>query len=652
MNYRADIDGLRAVAVLAVVAFHAFPTLLPGGFIGVDIFFVISGYLISTIIFEGLESGTFNFGEFYSRRIKRIFPALIIILLACLIFGWFALLADEYAQLGKHIAAGASFVSNFILWGEAGYFDNEAHAKPLLHLWSLGIEEQFYIVWPILLWFAWKRKFSLLTIIILVAIASFVLNVKGIKQDMVSSFYSPHTRFWELLSGSLLAWVTLYKKDILTNLRHKLDYWPSRVVYNVKKEADGRTLSNVLSFVGLLLLAYGFWQITKEVSFPGKWAVIPVLGAILIILAGPKAWINRKILSNKLAIWLGLISFPLYLWHWPVLTFARILRGDELSPTITVIALIFSGILAWLTYILIECRVRGVENDKKIIFSLVSLLVLVGLIGLLVFFNQGFISRHNLSLNDKKVRGWNLKGSEVTDCSYLLKGTSDAFCASTESPEIAIIGDSHAGVLFYGFSNNTINKQYQNIIVYGAPTCQPSYGVEARKDCNKQLTIALEKIIENKKIHTVFITGYYHFFDNFNSEISNKYVDGYLKTIKMLQLNGKRVVFVIDNPALKKSAQLCAPKPLWMRQAFNSFPEFCNNLTDADFRDQTEYLKFIEEIRLRSKDVIFYSPSAVICPNRQCKIYHEGLLLYGDFNHLSKYGSLLVANDLILRLSK
>jgi peptidoglycan/LPS O-acetylase OafA/YrhL len=159
-KYRSDIDGLRAVAVLSVVVFHAFPDWLQGGFIGVDIFFVISGYLISTILFENLERGTFSFQEFYVRRIKRIFPALLLVLVACLVFGWFALYPDEYQQLGTHLAAGAGFLANFIFWGESGYFDNAADTKPLLHLWSLGIEEQFYIVWPLLLWLAWKRKIN------------------------------------------------------------------------------------------------------------------------------------------------------------------------------------------------------------------------------------------------------------------------------------------------------------------------------------------------------------------------------------------------------------------------------------------------------------------------------------------------------------
>jgi peptidoglycan/LPS O-acetylase OafA/YrhL len=204
-KYRPDIDGLRAIAVLSVVAFHAFPLRMKGGFIGVDVFFVISGFLISTIIFENLGKGTFSFTEFYARRVKRIFPALAVVLGACLIFGWLALLPDELNQLGKHIAAGAGFVSNLVLWGEAGYFDNAAETKPLLHLWSLGIEEQFYIVWPLLVWLAWKRKFNFLVLAAFLAFVSFALNIKGIKQDHIAAFYSPLTRFWELLCGALLA---------------------------------------------------------------------------------------------------------------------------------------------------------------------------------------------------------------------------------------------------------------------------------------------------------------------------------------------------------------------------------------------------------------------------------------------------------------
>lgn len=388
-KYRPDIDGLRAVAVLAVVAFHAFPSWVRGGFIGVDVFFVISGYLISTIIFENLDKGTFSYVEFYARRIKRIFPALLLVLIACFSFGWFALMADEYKQLGKHIAAGAGFVSNFSLWNESSYFDNSADTKPLLHLWSLGIEEQFYIVYPLSLWFAWKRKFNLLTITILVTIASFVLNINGIKQDMVATFYSPQTRFWELLSGSILAWFTLYKKDALANVKHNLDLQLSRIIKRENRWFDGKTLSNVLSFFGSLLLLYGFWEINKELSFPGLWALVPVLGAALIITAGTKAWVNRTILSNKVAVWFGLISFPLYLWHWPILSFARIIESEAPSRNVRIAAVVLSIFLAWLTYKLVERPLRFGKHSKANVAVLVVLMTIVGYVGYNNFSRDG-----------------------------------------------------------------------------------------------------------------------------------------------------------------------------------------------------------------------------------------------------------------------
>jgi len=211
-TYRADIDGLRALAVIAVIGFHAFPQAVPGGFIGVDLFFVISGFLISTILYENLIAHSFSFTDFYARRIRRIFPALMVVLASAYAIGWFVLLPDEYAQLGKHIAGGAGFIENFLLWHESGYFDNAAETKPLLHLWSLGIEEQFYIVWPILLWLAYRARLNLLSLTILIGGASFILNLWGtqVSPNPVATFYSPQTRFWELLMGAVLAYTTLY----------------------------------------------------------------------------------------------------------------------------------------------------------------------------------------------------------------------------------------------------------------------------------------------------------------------------------------------------------------------------------------------------------------------------------------------------------
>jgi len=240
LKYRADIDGLRAIAVVSVILFHAIR--VKGGFIGVDIFFVISGYLISTIIFGNLNKNTFSFFEFYSRRIKRIFPALLFVLLASYTLGWFVLLGDEYKQLGKHIAGGAGFASNFILWNESGYFDNTAMTKPLLHLWSLGIEEQFYIIWPLLLWVTWKQRINFLVVTIILAVISFLLNISYVKTDAVAAFYSPQTRFWELMIGSILAYLALN----------------SQRLPNIKQQ-----YFNVLSFFGVTLIIASLLFITE-----------------------------------------------------------------------------------------------------------------------------------------------------------------------------------------------------------------------------------------------------------------------------------------------------------------------------------------------------------------------------------------------------
>jgi peptidoglycan/LPS O-acetylase OafA/YrhL len=223
IDYRPDIDGLRAVAVLSVVVFHAFPEWISGGFIGVDIFFVISGYLISSIIFSRLNYEAFSFTDFYTRRINRIFPALIVVLISCLTLGWLTLNASEYKQLGKHVVAGAFLISNFVFWNESGYFGSDAITKPLLNLWSLGIEEQFYVIWPFILYFSYKNKFNLLGICIAVTAISFLINISTVEFDAIAGFYSPFTRFWELGAGSILAWSVLYKPKHLVILRSKQD---------------------------------------------------------------------------------------------------------------------------------------------------------------------------------------------------------------------------------------------------------------------------------------------------------------------------------------------------------------------------------------------------------------------------------------------
>lgn len=300
--YRRDIDGLRAIAVLAVLAFHAFPTWLHGGFIGVDIFFVISGFLISRGIVSGMESGSFSIADFYSRRVRRIFPALLVLLLACMSFGWWALLAADFAQLGKHVLGGAGFSANIVLWQEAGYFDKASSLKPLLHLWSLGIEEQFYFAWPLLMWLTWRAKWPYTVVMVVLAGVSFGVDLWGVHAYPTATFYSPLSRSWELIAGCILAQVD-------AGLDGTIGFMTRGA--RLKRKLDRKHVRSVIAGVGAALLAFGIFRLKSSFSYPGVWAVVPTLGSVLIIMAGPTAWFNRRILASRTMVGIGLISYPL-----------------------------------------------------------------------------------------------------------------------------------------------------------------------------------------------------------------------------------------------------------------------------------------------------------------------------------------------------
>lgn len=671
-KYRPDIDGLRAVAVLSVVAFHAFPAWMKGGFIGVDVFFVISGFLISTIIFENLDRGTFSFTEFYARRIKRIFPALLLVLIASYAFGWFALLADEYKQLGKHIAAGAGFVSNFVLWGEAGYFDNSAETKPLLHLWSLGIEEQFYIVWPFVLWMAWKKKFNLLTLTIIVAFVSFYLNLKGIKKDAVATFYSPQTRFWELLSGSILAWFALYKKGAYANYKLKIDGWLSKLIYREPVEADGKTLSSVISFVGILLLAFGFWRITKDVSFPGKWAVIPVLGAVLIILAGPKAWINRKVLSNKIAVWFGLISFPLYLWHWPILSFARIVESEVPSRNIRIGAVLLSVVLAWLTYKLVERPVRLGKRGKTKVAMLVVLMAVFGFIGYSTYKRDGlafrlqdreefvnyfdnsypnwlYFKKINLSsqwrsecafFNGKKyLEDGKLEGG-VTDSKPIAELESTCYRRDTKFEKSVLVwGDSHAQALSPGLVK-FMPGNWQ-ILQIASSGCSPNPNVylpSTESQCKQSNYFAM-KTIKNVIPDVVVVAQANGHSVNVMAEISTK----------LEQIGVKKILFLGPTPQWKSDLPKILARQLWLTKPKRTFVGINQGVFDLN---NVLLRNFRAGVNSHFVDVI-----GAFCDVNGCLTHTsddiEQSITTWDYGHLTPSGSEYLAKNLLVgRITK
>lgn len=320
-SYRADIDGLRGIAVLLVVLYHGFPTRFTGGFVGVDIFFVISGFLISNVIIEGLQENRFSFLDFYARRIRRIFPALALVLFASFAFGWFVLFPGEYQQLGKYIGGGAGFIGNIVTLNEAGYFDTRASLKPLLHLWSLGVEEQFYFVWPILLFLSWRWRFGALAIASIILVVSFVVNMDLTATDPTAAFYLPITRFWELMLGCLLATIQAKRISLTTYFSRQFDF--KSTTANFSKEAT--------AVLGIVLISAASYFVTSQKQFPGTWALVPTVGAMLLIAVGGTSFIGRWFLANRALVYVGLISYPLYLWHWPILSFARIIHYEEPS---------------------------------------------------------------------------------------------------------------------------------------------------------------------------------------------------------------------------------------------------------------------------------------------------------------------------------
>ena len=484
---RRDIDGLRAVAILAVLGFHTVPELLPGGFIGVDVFFVISGYLITRILLTSLEGGSFAFGAFYARRIRRIFPALIVVLAASFALGWFILLPAEFRQLGKHILAGAAFVSNLVFWNEAGYFDASAVHKVLLHLWSLGIEEQFYILWPLMLWAAWRWRLAAFWPILCVSVLSFIANLYLTYTDPVAAFYSPLSRAWELGVGSLLACASL----------------PGRLrIFSASAWFDGLT-----SIMGISAILAGIALLNQNGEFPGWRALIPVVGAALIIRAGPAAIINRRLLGATPMVWIGLISYPLYLWHWILLSLLWITRGSSAGWQSISLMVLLSIVLAALTYYAIEKPIRAGNWTLGRLGGVCAALAVLAVMGAGAYRYDGFSFRYPAEV--RPLLTYNFDYDFISDARFpacWLTGTQPAsdyasLClpqaGPSAKPKLLIWGDSHAGRLYPGFAQ-VYGKAYA---IYSAirDTCPPlfSRGYGLCLKSNQYIFSAVEKAKPN-----------------------------------------------------------------------------------------------------------------------------------------------------------
>jgi peptidoglycan/LPS O-acetylase OafA/YrhL len=427
LPYRGDIDGLRALSILLVVAYHAQPWLVPGGFIGVDIFFVISGFLITRIILTEDQAGHFSSLQFYARRIRRIFPALIVVLAVTYLIGWFVLLPDGFALLGKSTAAGVAFISNLFQLSQTGYFAPDAGDNPLLHLWSLGIEEQFYIFWPLLLLALVATKRRRLWIVI-IAVTSFAVSLAILLGHKEWSFYSPISRAWELLAGGILAnW--LFESGEAKTPRLPLG-------------------QDVLASIGIVAIAAASVALNKESLFPGIYALAPVGGAVLIILS-PGSALNRVLLSSRPMILIGLISYPLYLWHWPLLSYLSILRNGVPNVLEIWATIVVAFVLAWLTYRFVEIPLRRRQNAvPRLSFALLT----VGILGAVTAIGSGFAFRFPAEIREIAMIPPQSNAGFRDKCFLEGPGANDqASCIEPGAkPLLFLWGDSTAAALYPG----------------------------------------------------------------------------------------------------------------------------------------------------------------------------------------------------------
>jgi peptidoglycan/LPS O-acetylase OafA/YrhL len=597
-----------------VVIYHAFPHVLPGGFIGVDVFFIISGYLISTILFQGIDAGTFSITDFYSRRIRRIFPALSVVLIATGFFGWFSLRADEFQQLGKHIAAGAGFVSNFVLWGESGYFDNAAETKPLLHLWSLGIEEQFYFFFPIFLWLAWRRRLNLLIVTSVIAVLSFGWNLYQYNTDTTALFYSPFTRFWELMIGSVLAYVALSTK--------KASVLPTTA-----------TAVNLRSLAGVALLIVGVVTAGRAYAFPGAWALFPTFGAALLISAGPSAFLNRHVLSNRFMVSVGLISYPLYLWHWPLLSYARIIEGRTPTASVRALCVVAAFVLAFLTFRFIERPLRFHVRQNSVAWLLASAVFLVGIAGYGVWAKDGFEGR-SVDLREVKFDGdighvdfhayvenkfFPCTPESVRDQAEKWEDIVRCSQSRDDKPiDTVLLGDSHAEHLFIGIAESLPEK---NVAFY------IRNGMSVRS--NPGFNAIFEAIDANPDIKQVIIASLW--------SLRQIPIADMIDTIRSLQVSGKKVFITDDTPDFSFDPALCKFKGECTENA-SSFMDRYNTYQEA-LGDVVDSAIGVELVRT----------SEYLCDSTVCKMGDNGKLYYRDPNHLSIPGSQFIGAEMIRR---
>ena len=423
MDYRREIDGLRALAVLPVILFHAGFETFSGGFVGVDVFFVISGYLITTIILAELEQGKFSIVNFYERRARRILPALFLVMLVCIPFAWFWLLPSEMKDFSQSLVAVSVFVSNILFWSQSGYFNTAAELKPLLHTWSLAVEEQYYVLFPLFLMLFWKlgKRWILLTLG-LVFVASLALAQWGAYAKPAAAFFLLPTRGWELLIGAFAAFY----------------------LSKANRRDFGKGLSETVGWLGIALISYAVFTYSKTTPFPGFYALVPTIGTVLFILFATQQTSVGRFVGNKAFVGIGLISYSAYLWHQPLFAFAKHIALNKPSNLVYVVLAVLALFMSYFTWKYVEVPFRNKNNfSRKQVFSvsLIFSFIFVSL-GLLGHFKSGNLWR----FGDDVVRYFQFK-NDSSNYVWDLKNKLRKSPFNSEKIKMLVIGDSNSGDL-------------------------------------------------------------------------------------------------------------------------------------------------------------------------------------------------------------
>jgi len=623
--YRADIDGLRAVAVLAVIVFHAFPRVLPGGFCGVDVFFVISGYLISLIIFRGLQAGTFRFSDFYARRVRRLFPALLVLMVLCLLAGYVMLLPTEFEELGKTTAAGTIFVQNIVFSKETGYFATNSDLVPLLHLWSLAVEEQFYILFPPLLVLLWRKRTTLPLVLGVLMLGSLAWGVHAAATDQTGSFYLTHLRAWEFLAGTGLAWA-----------------------HNRNMRGGTLKRGSWLAAGGAALLLASFLLIDSRSPYPGWRAAFPVFGTVMLIAAGPTNFVARALLCRRPVVWIGLISYPLYLFHWPIFSFAHIVKGGPLSTRFTLSAIVLSFALAAATYHFVERKWRCAQWLWTVPL-LVAAFALTGAAGLAI---------------------WHGKIAPQTDRPEIAKVVAALRERPPRSPvpgargklRCIAVGSQQAVTLFVGDSFSSqylprVTKVLQDtdsssrgalMLHEGGVAPIPELSNSNGRN-NAELISSLHKLLETRQeIDRVVISACWpYYFEErqryavdalplSTAEGRQAALDNLRELLRELKQRGKQVSLILDPPWDKR----LAPQQFLKRTFSGVEPGQPPSLRYGDFLSRGAYpvrqlRNEIKEIA-RSEDVEVVDPAEYLVVDGLCVAADENGPIRYDSSHLRK----------------